>query len=109
VTSDYPKGSAGDVQAYGVYSKAIDEPTEDQRMDAATPGYWYKEKWGRYKEASWFVEFYRLLATATPNEDYAINKDGNNLFALAIHDQSAAGDHYSTGAIRLRFGKLKGL
>jgi hypothetical protein len=109
VASDTPKGSAGDVQAYGVYSPAIEAMTNpDQQVeDGRTPGYWYKEYLGRYRESSWFVEFYRLFATATPTEDFQITLKGDNTFALAIHDQSDGGEHYTTGPIRLKLMKLE--
>lgn len=110
VATDYPRGSAGDVQAFGVYSKEIVTPTSDQIMDTATPGYWYHEQMWRYREPSWFVEFYRLFTTAYPEEDYQIKPKGENRFAISIHNQSDKGDHYTTGPIRLKvmpLGKLK--
>ena len=111
VASDYPQGSAGDVQAYGVFTgeQAMKSSIFQQAEDKVTPGYWFNDGSGKYRPSFWFVEFYRLFKTATPDEDYQIQKDQVNEFALAIHDQSEGGEHYTTGRIRLKLAKLKGL
>jgi hypothetical protein len=76
------RGGAGDILAQGVYNPAVNQ-----------------------RPAYWFVEFHRLLVTESPQEDYQIRGRGPHWLALALFDNSVAGDHFASGAIRLEMEK----
>jgi hypothetical protein len=71
-------GSAADVKAIGLYN----------------PG---KER----SKSTYFVEFYRTLTTADADADYQIVGPGPHPFAIALTDQTAPIDHFTSGKILL--------
>jgi len=91
------RGSAADVLARGFYNPKFRKETSQDSLHNT----WRTHKNGDY----WSVEFYRLLLTADAAEDYELRGRGPFPFAVAVWDNSAHGDHFTSGALRLVLAK----
>lgn len=74
-----PSGSFADVRAAGFF--------RDSAAGGNGPG-------------MWIVEVHRLLMTADFEDDYQFRDDGPHWFTVAIHDNSAGEERYTSGPIR---------
>ena len=86
-----PLGSVADVRAKGVYTPRLRSNGEGKKV------------WSYHPQGDdWFVEFYRLLVTASKDDDdYQLRGYGPHRFALALWDNSSNDSFYLTEPIRL--------
>jgi hypothetical protein len=104
VVSEAPDGSAADVLAQGVYNRAnLKRPKYWYvEKNKRTPGYWFDEDPHLVTTGFYFVEFYRLLVTATKDDDYPLRGPGPHWLAVSIGDEAITPDHYASKAFQLK-------